>query len=112
MNSLLRISNTGALSGGTGTDDSQPLSSLIFSHPGAVSNVGLAAAPIFAQVGGNHSGAPLGVNGGGGGYSTYFHPLVLAQNEGFRLRNDHNPFGGTDSWVAYVAVDWFEASSF
>ena len=114
MNSLLRIANTGAISGGTGTDDAQPIASAIFTHPGSVSNVGLYSTPLFQQIGGTSStGGPSGGGAGGtGGYSSFFHPLVLDQNEGFRLRVDTTALAGTDTFVAYVDVDWFETSAF
>lgn len=107
MNALQRISNTGALSGGTGTDDSQPLASAVFTHPGAISNVGLYTTTLFQQATGLTQGQGLG-----GGVGTWVHPLVIAQNEGFRIRADTSLIAGTNTLVAYVDVDWFEASSF
>lgn len=108
LNSFLRISNTGPISGGTGTNDSQPLASLIFNHPGAISNVGLSSQTFFPQL----SGTSTKPGGGLGGIGTHVFPLVLAQNEGFRIYTDTTPNIGTNTVVAYVDVDWCEASSF
>jgi hypothetical protein len=118
MNARLRISNTGAISGGTGTDDAQPLASAIFTHPGAVSNLGLYSVPLFQQAAGTSSsglstlgGGSTGT-GGAGGIGTWLHPLVLAPGEGFRLRTNTAALAGSDTFVAYVDVDWFEPTSF
>jgi hypothetical protein len=97
MNSFLRISNTGALSGGTGTDDAQPIASNVFNHPGIVSAVGLTTQQFF-QVN------PAGV-------STPNHPFIIAQNEGFRLRFDQAMLAG-NTMVAFVDVEWLECSAF
>lgn len=96
MNSIFRISNTGAMSGGTGTDDSQPLSSVVMTHPGSVST--MSNFPFF-QV--NTAGISLPI-----------YPLTLAQNEGFRIRADTTPIAGSNTMVLMVDVEWFEASSF
>tara|TARA_R110000868_G_scaffold209825_4_gene459698 strand:- start:217 stop:909 length:693 start_codon:yes stop_codon:yes gene_type:complete len=107
MNALARISNTGALSGGTGTDDAQPLGSIVFNNPGSISSVGLTTQAFFPQSG--PSSFPGGATGGMG--SPYY-PLVLAQDEGFRIRVENTPIGGTNTIVAYVSVDWAEVASF
>lgn len=122
MNARLRISNTGAISGGTGTDDAQPLASAIFTHPGVISNLGLYSVPLFQQAAGTSSSGSTGtggtsssgstVTGGAGGIGTWLHPLVLAPGEGFRLRADTTAIVGGNTFVAYVDVDWFEPTSF
>ena len=121
MNALMRICNTGTIKGGTGTDDSQPLSSIVFTHPGAISNLGLYSTPFFQQQAGTSSsglstlgGGSTG-SGGAGGIGTWIHPLVLAPGEGFRIRADTTPIDGiinTNTFVAYVDVDWFETTAF
>lgn len=117
MNARLRISNNGAISNGTGTDDAQPLASAIFTHPGAISNLGLYSVPLFQQAAGTSSsglstlgGGSTGT-GGAGGIGTWLHPLVLAPGEGFRLRTDTAIVVG-NTFVAYVDVEWFEPTSF
>lgn len=121
MNARLRISNNGAISNGTGTDDAQPLASAIFTHPGAISNLGLYSVPLFQQAAGTSSSGSTGtggtsssgstVTGGAGGIGTWLHPLVLAPGEGFRLRADTAIVVG-NTFVAYVDVEWFEPTSF
>ena len=96
LNSLYRISNTGALSGGTGTDDSQPLSSLIFTHPGIISTLG------------NQSFIQPNMNG----LVTPVSPIICAPGEGLRVRFDTTPLGGTNTFVAFVDVEWLETSTF
>lgn len=39
------------------------------------------------------------------------HPLVLAQNEGFVVKNDNN-LGAASGIVMYFLVDWTEAQVF
>jgi hypothetical protein len=95
LNATLRISNTGALSGGTGTDDAQPLSSLVFTHPGTVSTLGNQT--IWQQ--------------NPGGLIQPSHPLIIAQNEGFRLRFNAAMLAG-NTMVAFVDVEWLECSAF
>lgn len=95
MNSIQRISNTGAMSGGTGTDDAHPINSLIFTHPGIISTLG--NYPMFQQ--------------NPGGLVMPTHPLVLNTNEGFRLRFD-NAMLAADTMVAFVDVEWLECSAF
>jgi hypothetical protein len=96
LNANFRISNTGALSGGTGTDDSQPLNSLIFTHPGSIST--LSNFTMFQQ--------------NPGGLVMPTHPVIFAQNEGFRLRADTAALAGTDTFVAVVDIEWLECSAF
>ena len=95
MNAFLRISNTGALSGGTGTDDSHPIASQIFTHPGIVSTLGNES--LFQQ---NPSSILMPS-----------HPLVLALDEGFRLRFD-TAKAAANTMVAFVDVEWLECSAF
>jgi hypothetical protein len=97
MNSFLRIGNTGALSGGTGTDDAQPIASNIYTHPGTVSAVGLTTQTMFQ------------VNPGGLIMPNY--PLIFAQNEGFRLRFDQAMLAA-NTMVAFVDVEWLECAAF
>lgn len=96
MNSFMRISNTGAMSGGTGTDDSQPLATLIFTHPGSVSTM---SNQTMFTINNTLPAMPA-------------YPVVFAQNEGFRLRADTTPIAGTNTLVLYVDVEWFESNSF
>ena len=96
LNCIYRIANTSAMSGGTGTDDSQPLNSLVFTHPGAVSTLG--NYPMFQQ------------NPGGLMMPTY--PVIFAQNEGFRLRVDTTALSGSNTFVAFVDIEWLECTSF
>jgi len=103
MDALIAISNTGTLSGGTGTDDAQPLASLVFQNTAAVQPQG---DPILGQ----HMFSFFNQS-----QTTQFsmmYPLVCAQNEGFRIRNDTTGPGTADTQSLYVDVEWFEASAF
>ena len=97
IDSFLRIGNTGALSGGTGTDDAQPIASAVFNHPGTISAVGLTTQTMFQ------------VNPGGLIMPNY--PLILATNEGFRLRFDQAMLVA-NTMVAFVDVEWIETTIF
>lgn len=81
--------------GGTGTDDSQPLSSLVFTHPGTISTLGNQT--IWQQ--------------NPGGLIQPSFPLVIAQNEGFRLRFNAAMLAG-NTMVAFVDVEWLECAAF
>ena len=81
-------------------------------------NLGLYSVPLFQQAAGTSSsglstlgGGSTGT-GGAGGIGTWLHPLVLASGEGFRLRADTTLPVGSNAFVAYVDVDWFEPTSF
>lgn len=88
---LLRICGTAMATGGTGTDDTQPLSSLVVAIPGAISAMPMQS--FFSYF---------------GGFGLRPYPLVHAPDEGFRIRADTAFGGGTDTEVAIVMVDWTE----
>lgn len=94
-NSQYRITNTTAITGGTGTDDAQPLASLVFTHPGIVTT--LFHYPFFPPV-----------------LSEVSHPqypLILAAGEGFRIRTDQAWTTGNTA-VCCVDVEWVEVSAY
>lgn len=95
QNSLYRITSTTAMTGGTGTNDSQPMASLVFTHPGIVST-------LSAQ-----SFVPPSM----GGLSMPQYPIVLAPGEGLRIRTDQAWTAGNTA-VLYVDVSWVETSSY
>lgn len=95
QNSLYRITSTTAITGGTGTDDAQPMASLVFTHPGIVTTLG--NYPFFPPM------------MGGMGMPKY--PLVLAAGEGFRIRTDQAWTTGNTA-VCQVDVEWIEVTSF
>ena len=95
QNSLYRITSTTAITGGTGTDDAQPLASLVFTHPGIVTT--LSNYPFFPPM--------------MGGLSKPWYPLVLAAGEGFRIRTDQAWTAGNTT-VCCVDVEWLEVSTY
>lgn len=95
MQTNIRIANTGMISGGTGTDDANPYSSLIVAIPGNISPM-----PVQSFFSSNL------------GFSQSQHPMIFAQNEGFRIRADTIFGGGTDTEVAIVNVEWIETASY
>ena len=92
----MRIANTGMISGGTGNDDSQALSGLVFPYQSILAP-GAGMLSFFSRTNGNF------------GWMQY--PLVCAQNEGFRIRAD-TVFPTSDTEVAKVDVEWVETTSF
>lgn len=95
QNSLYRIGNTGALSGGTGTDTTQPFSSLIFTHPGIVSTLGAQSFGVSIM----------------SGMSMPQYPIILAPGEGIRVRTDQAWPGGNTA-VLYMDIAWMETPSY
>ena len=89
------ITNTTALTGGTGTDDSQPLASVIFTHPGIVTT--LNTYPFFAPM--------------MGGLLMQQFPIVLAAGEGLRIRTDQSWTAGNTA-VLTVDVEWTETPAY
>lgn len=87
---LFGVATTTGITGGTGTDDSQPLGSCTFNLPPTVT--GQPVQDFFT-------------------FSMQSHPLVLGQNEGFRLRND-TAFAATGTSNVVVMVEWFETTSY
>jgi hypothetical protein len=94
-NSIYRITSTTAMTGGTGTDDSHPLASLVFTHPGIVTT--LNGYPFFSPT--------------MGGLALPQHPIVLAPGEGVRIRTDQAWTTGNTA-VACVDVEWLECVSY
>lgn len=84
------VATTTGITGGTGTDDANPLASCTFNLPATIT--GQPVQDFFT-------------------FSMQSHPLVLGQNEGFRIRND-TAFAATGVSNVVVMVEWFEASSY
>lgn len=84
------ICTTTGITGGTGTDDTQALSSVTFNMPGTI--VGQSMQDFFIL-------------------NMQSYPLTLRQNEGFRIRND-TAFAATGTSNLVVAVEWFEAAAY
>jgi hypothetical protein len=95
QNALYRIANTGAMSGGTGTDDAQPFSSMVFTHPGTISTLG---AQTFSTV---HMS----------GMSMPQYPIVLAPGEGIRVRTDQ-AWPANNTAVLFMDVAWLETITY
>ena len=95
QNSIFRITNTTAITGGTGTDDAQPLASLVFTHAGIITT--LNNYPFISPM--------------MGGLSMPKHPIVLAAGEGFRIRTDQAWTSGNTA-VCSVDVEWVEAMAY
>ena len=87
---LFGVATTTGITGGTGTDDLQALGSCTFNLPATV--VGQPVQDFFT-------------------FAMQSHPLVLGQNEGFRIRND-TVFAATGTCNVVVMVEWFEATSY
>lgn len=87
---LFGVATTTGITGGTGTDDTNPLGSCTFNLPATVT--GQPIQDFFT-------------------FSLQSHPLVLGQNEGFRVRND-TAFAATGASNIVVMVEWFEATSY
>lgn len=88
--SLFGVATTTGITGGTGTDDAQPLGSCTFNLPTTVT--GQPVQDFFT-------------------FNMQSFPLVLVQNEGFRLRND-TAFAATGVSNLVISVEWFEATSY
>jgi len=84
------ICTTTTISGGTGTDDAQPLSAVTFNLPATIT--GQPVQDFF-------------------NFNLQSYPLVCAQNEGFRIRND-TAFAATGASNLVVSIEWFEASAY
>lgn len=84
------ICTTTGITGGTGTDDANPASSLTFNLPGTI--VGQPVQDFMT-------------------FSMQSYPLVCGQNEGFRIRND-TAFAATGTSQLAVSIEWFEATSY
>lgn len=91
--SSIQIANTGALTAGTRTLDTDPLSSVNIPVPATTTNYSLLSA----------SCAPWGPAG------DVAYPLLLATNEGFVIQTN---MPATGTWTLQVRVDWEEAYSF
>lgn len=89
-NAVFGVATTTGITGGTGTDDSQALASCTFNLPNTIT--GQPVQDFFT-------------------FSMQSHPLVLGQNEGFRVRND-TAFAATGTSNVVVMVEWFEATSY
>lgn len=87
---LFGVATTTGITGGTGTDDANPLGSCTFNLPATIT--GQPVQDFFT-------------------FSLQSHPLVLGQNEGFRVRND-TAFAATGTANVVVMVEWFEATSY
>jgi hypothetical protein len=88
--SLFGVATTTGITGGTGTDDSQPLGSCTFTLPATVA--GQSVQDFFT-------------------FNMQSFPLILGQNEGFRLRND-TAFASAGTSNLVISVEWFEATSY
>ena len=84
------ICTTTGISGGTGSDDTQPLAGCVFNLPATI--VGQSVQDFFT-------------------FNMQSHPIVLAQNEGFRIRND-TAFAATGASNLVVNVEWSEATAY
>ena len=74
----------------TGTDDSQPLAALTFNLPNTIT--GQMVQDFY-------------------NFNLQSHPMVCAQNEGFRIRND-TAFAATGVSNLVVSVEWSEATAY
>lgn len=95
QNAQYRIGNTGAISGGTGTEDTQPLTSLVFTHPGTVTTLG------------NY---PM-IEPKMGGLALPQYPIILAAGEGIRIKTDQAWTAGNTA-VLFVDIEWTECTSY
>ena len=87
---LFGVATTTGITGGTGTEDTQPFASTTFNLPATVT--GQPVQDFFT-------------------FNMQTHPLVLGQNEGFRLRND-TAFAAVGTSNLVVMVEWFEAAAY
>lgn len=87
---LAGICTTTGITGGTGTDDTQPFASTTFQLPATI--IGQPVQDFFT-------------------FNMQSHPLVLGTNEGFRIRND-TAWAATGSANLVVMIEWFEATSY
>lgn len=87
---LFGVATTTNISGGTGTDDNQPMGSTTFNLPATIT--GQPVQDFFT-------------------FNMQSHPLVCGQNEGFRLRAD-TAWAATGTSNLVVMVEWFEATSY
>ena len=81
---------TAGCSGGTGTDDSLAIGSATFNLPATI--VGQPVQDLWTS-------------------SIQTYPLVLGQNEGFRIRND-TAFAATGTANVVMMIEWFEATAY
>jgi hypothetical protein len=88
--SAFGVATTTGITGGTGTDDTQPLGSATFNLPATIT--GQPVQDFFT-------------------FNMSSHPIVLGQNEGFRIRND-TAFAATGVSNLVVMVEWFEATAY
>ena len=86
---LFGVATTTTISGGTGADDSQPMAAVTFNLPNTIT--GQPVQDFF-------------------NYHIYSHPMVFAQNEGFRIRND-TAFAATGVSNVVVSVEWYEVAN-
>ena len=111
MNARHIICATAGATGGTGTDDAQPLASVIgyyFSFIAPMNVQSFFRETLTSTV--NYSNS--GYTAGGSGFNHLQHPLVCAQNEGFRIRNDTVFPAGNNTTICYIQVEWLEVSAF
>lgn len=88
--SLFGVATTTGITGGTGTDDTQALGSVTFNLPATIT--GQPTQDIFT-------------------FNMQSFPLVLGQNEGFRIRND-TAFAAAGTCNLVFTVEWFEAAAY
>ena len=87
---LFGIATTTGISGGTGTDDSHPTGSCTFNLPNTIT--GQPIQDFYTM-------------------SMQSHPILLTQNEGFRIRND-TAFAATGVSNLVVSIEWAEAAAY
>lgn len=89
-NALFGVATTAGITGGTKTEDTQPLSSCTFNLPATIT--GQPTQDFFT-------------------FNMQSFPFILGQNEGFVIRND-TAFAATGTCNLTIAVEWFEAASY
>lgn len=87
---LFGVATTTGITGGTGTNDTQPLGSVTFNLPGTIT--GQSMQDFFT-------------------FTMQSFPLICAQNEGFRIICD-TAFAATGTANLVFQVEWFEATAY
>lgn len=95
----IRIAGTAVLSGGTGTDDTDPFLHSIIGRP---NNLNPAVATEFLEP------VPLITLDYEPGIGDGVMPHVFAANEGFRIRNGPTVWPAAGTGILVVTVDWSE----
>lgn len=98
-NGQIRIAGTAVISGGTGTDDTNPF---VYSDLGKPNVVNAAAGTEYLGA------QPLVKLDYEPDIGDGVHPHVFAQNEGFRIRNGPVVWPAAGTGVLVVQVDWSE----